>query len=121
MKCQYICLPVGCCFSASIPRYVEEYNIHTTHFHIQQRFPVRTVRYGPRILDFFFTCRPQLPYRAKFSVNQNECDTNGHCRGVSRSFPPFYLLWKTPKFLMNQANPISDSPAPFSAELSLTP
>ena len=39
---KYPCLPVGCCFPASIPLYREDYNIHTTHFHFPQWIP-RTV------------------------------------------------------------------------------
>ena len=41
-------------------------------------------------------------------------------RHMSRSYFPFYLLWKTLLRLMNQANPNSDGPAATSARLSTT-
>ena len=37
------CLPVGYCFPASIPLFMEYYNIHTTNFHIPQRLPFSAV------------------------------------------------------------------------------
>ena len=40
---KYPCLPVVYCSPASIPPFMEDYSIHTTHFHIPQSLPLTTV------------------------------------------------------------------------------
>ena len=44
------CFPVGYWFPASIPLFMEDYNIHTTHFRIPQWFP-------PNVLPMMYHSR----------------------------------------------------------------
>ena len=57
------CLPVGSyCFSASVPLYMEDYNIHTNIFHVPQLLPLTAV---PMIYQLIFEQTQHLAYSSR--------------------------------------------------------